>query len=85
MAFWSVWKENRALKERMEELFARCDELVAENAVLLEQLREASEELAERKKETPEEYAARKAREEEERRQWDAMMSYNGFAQEGKR
>lgn len=85
MAFWSVWKENRALKERVERLFERCDELAAENAVLLEQLREASEELAERKKETPEEYAARKAREEEERRQWDAMMSYNGFAQEGKR
>ena len=36
MAFWSVWKENRALKERMEKLFAKCDELAAENAVLLE-------------------------------------------------
>ena len=35
MAFWSVWKENRALKERMEKLFAKCDELSAENAVPL--------------------------------------------------
>lgn len=85
MGFFAVLKENKELKERVERLFGRCDELAAENAVLLEQLHDAKQELAEMKKETPEEYARRKEREEEERRQWDAMMSYNGFAQEGKR